>query len=872
MRFIPKNTKVKIKFYKNIGMVDIFLMIAIMGLVALTLSSNIPNKYVVMMGILMVTLPLFIPIGDAKLYAIIGYFLKYATSRKTFSRKNGNIGVVVPYTKIEDNLILNNDNNYVGIIEIKPLEFSMLSEDKQDFIIENVMANIIKSTGIFQEFNIIKLEKPVLFDDYMKNEYTRMQNLIFSNENHDLAEEEFRSRIDIVEDRLNLIDTINSEEKIYASAYYIALHDMDKKSLQSSLRLIESSLKNNNISCKQLNDKDLGIFLKYTYGKDFDERKFDKYDPKDYIKKSIPDTIQFRNLNTKQDNKTLTQFVITDFPLKVPNAWAEEICNIPNTKVIFKIKPVEKDKAIKRIDNAITEILTQNQSSKASVQIDTQTHVETLQGLLAEMQNDNEMLFDTTVIITAYDDGKAVSTKKLVKRKLREYGFKYSEMFGRQIETFLSSQITTFNKTGISRGINSVSLGASFPFVSNAMLDENGILIGENSLPVFVDFFKRDSERVNSNMIIIGKSGSGKSFATKTILAGLASDNAKVFILDPENEYGILTKNLHGKVLDVSSSRQGRINPFHIITTLEDENIDGTSNSFYSHLQFLEEFFKVILVGASADSLELLNKLILDTYSNKKITAKTDIKNLKASDFPTFEDLCNLINSRMAKEKDEYNYGCLKILSNYLSKFKRGGRNSALWNGPTTFNPQENFVCFDFQKLLANKNNVIANAQMLLVLRWLENEVIKNREYNNKFNTNRKIVVAIDEAHIFIDEKYPIALDFMHNLAKRIRKYNGMQIVITQNVKDFVGSVEIARKSTSIINVSQYSMIFSLAPNDMSDLCTLYEKAGQINESESQTIVNLPRGSAFFISGPANRTNISIVATSRTQELFENLQ
>ena len=136
--------------------------------------------------------------------------------------------------------------------------------------------------------------------------------------------------------------------------------------------------------------------------------------------------------------------------------------------------------------------------------------------------------------------------------------------------------------------------------------------------------------------------------------------------------------------------------------------------------------------------------------------------------------------------------------------------------------------------------------------------------------TDRKIVIAIDEAHVFIDEKFPIALDFMYNLAKRIRKYNGMQIVITQNIKDFVGSPEIARKSSAIINVSQYSFIFSLSPNDMSDLCTLYEKAGQINENEIENIVNLPRGSAFFISGPANRTNIRIVATPNVKQIFEN--
>ena len=544
--------------------------------------------------------------------------------------------------------------------------------------------------------------------------------------------------------------------------------------------------------------------------------------------------------------------------------------DIPNTKVVMKCKPVEKYKAIKRIDNAINEILSQNTLGKASSQIDRQTHLESLQILLEGLQNDNEVFFDTTLMITSYDSDKNVENKKFVRRKLRELGFKFSEMFGRQIESYFSSNINNYNKTNISRGFNSSIIASCFPFVSNAILDDNGLLIGENKLPTFVDFFRRDEERVNSNTVIIGKPGSGKSYATKMLLAELASDNAKIFILDPENEYTNLTKNLYGKVLDVSSAKEGRINPFHIIVSLDDENSDGTNNSFYSHLQFLEEFFRLILQGINSDSLELLNKTIVDVYAKKNINANTDLTKLSAKDYPTFQDLGDEIDRRMKNEKDEYNLSCYKVLSNYISKFKKGGRNSALWNGPTTFAPQENFVCFNFQKLLANKNNVIGNAQMLLVLKWLDNEVIKNRDYNMLYNANRKIIIAIDEAHVFIDEKFPIALDFMYQLAKRIRKYNGMQIVITQNLKDFVGSPEIARKSSAIINVSQYSFIFSLSPNDMTDLCTLYEKAGQINENETDNIVNLPRGSAFLISGPANRTNIRIVATPLVKQIFEN--
>ena len=96
-----------------------------------------------------------------------------------------------------------------------------------------------------------------------------------------------------------------------------------------------------------------------------------------------------------------------------------------------------------------------------------------------------------------------------------------------------------------------------------------------------------------------------------------------------------------------------------------------------------------------------------------------------------------------------------------------------------------------------------------------------------------------------------------------------MQIIITQNVKDFVGTEELARKSTAIINACQYSFIFALAPNDMNDLCKLYEKAGEINETEQDQIINNPRGRAFVVTAPSNRTCVDIVASEDLQELFK---
>ena len=77
-----------------------------------------------------------------------------------------------------------------------------------------------------------------------------------------------------------------------------------------------------------------------------------------------------------------------------------------------------------------------------------------------------------------------------------------------------------------------------------------------------------------------------------------------------------LSKNLRGKMIDVGSSAQGIINPFHIITTLEADE-GGSDDSYSIHLQFLEQFFRVIMEGMSSDAFEVLNSAVVEVYKEK---------------------------------------------------------------------------------------------------------------------------------------------------------------------------------------------------------------------------------------------------------------
>ena len=801
------------------------------------------------------------------------------------------VSEVIPFTGISGGFIEYNGKYYGSVIEIDPVEFRFFSQFRRDASIENYMGKIIRSLKMNYSANIIKIDRPIIYDSYLDKEYDKLDALKASYEKGLFTEEELKARVEIQYDRINAMNNICFENKVIQPFYYFVIFNSDKRQLQIDTESAISAMEQGELTVRRVEtDKELAVFLKYTNFLDFDERDIERIDPKDYVTWAMPESLIFNSRRVDINQIVTHQMRVVGYPSDVGDAWLAGVMSIPGTKVNVKIAPMERTKSIRAIDRSLGELRGQLMNTGIdSKRIELESHIETLSRLLVTLQQDNEALLTVNIYISMYDAirtseiGHAdavkdsslaaiADMKKTVRRTWQETGMRLDPMDLTQLEAFIGSQVSGYDpflKDG--RPMPSNTIAAMYPWIYARVSDEGGIRLGsQDGVPVFIDFFRRDSERVNSNMVIIGKSGSGKSYGTKSLLTNMASEDAKIFILDPENEYTELCHTLHGKMINVGNASSGRLNPFHIITTLEDDEAENDQGSSYSaHLQFLEEFFKQILPDVDKDALEYLNSLVERLYTNFNITSETDLSRLAPSDYPIFDDLYDIVLEDFQRTGNEYLRNLLQTLMNYVSKFATGGRNSNIWNGPSTITTEENFSVFNFQSLLANRNSTIANAQMLLVLKYIDNEIIKNRDYNRKYGLNRKIVVVIDEAHVFIDTKFPIALDFMFQLAKRIRKYNGMQIVITQNIKDFVGSEEIARKSTAIINACQYSFIFGLAPNDMDDLCKLYEKAGGINEVEQDQIITAPRGMAFTVMSPTSRTSFKIEVPQTMVDMFE---
>ncbi len=907
IRYIPGKTRVKTQFVKNITLGDIILAIICLAFAIVIVASNLfkfgggDYRWYALLGWIAIVISLYIPIDQGlRLYSSVVLIIRFAAFPKKYANSKNKVkghtsmDKLTPFLNVEIGKFLNFGEYSGMVLEIEPVSLDLMQEEAQDQVI-TTFSRALKLIGQNQRAKIIKTVKPMRFDKYLRNDDAKFEllNLLYHEGQYSMEEMDARSLI--FRERVEWLNNSIKAEPIPQNHYYLVLFGADRPNLEQTLISISNDLGAGQYGIKSeiLYENELISFLKSNYQMIYSEKEIEMLAPSMVNSWVMPQQIRFKVGRVEMDKKNYKQFAITDYPLEVGNGWAYPIFDQENARVVMNIMPVDKEKGARIIDKAVMEKEARlDRTFRSSEIIEKEADIDSLNTLLKDIKTNNEQLYDVSIHMRVPEENR-----KEVKNVLKQYGFRYSDLFGRQVDAFVSSSVNRIDTlTSFYRSMPSTTIAASFPMVDSILQDPAGFCIGTSTAsgyPAFVDFFTRDKRkgRINSNMMVIGKSGSGKSYATKMILTNLAADRTKMFILDPEHEYEVMTRNLGGKVIDVGSNTSGIINPFHIMASLEDldtvntnEEIDdvniddivkkSTNKTFFTHLQFLEQFFRAILEGISSDAFETLNTLVVELYNSKGINEHTNIAKLKAEDYPIFDDLFALIQKKLKTVKDEFYRNNLLVLEVYIQKFATGGRNSDLWNGPTSILTDENLITFNFQTLFASKNNKLANAQMLLVFKYLNNEIINNKRFNETYlartgvDIKRQVVVAVDEAHMFIDPDSPVALNFMAEMAKRIRKYQGMEIVITQNIKDFLGSPEIQRRSAAIINACQYSMILQLAPNDMTDLLELYKSAGGINQREQDGIVTAQTGRAFFISGPMDRQFVDIHAFPNVMEIM----
>ena len=871
MRIIPKKIKVKNTVWKCYSMADVIVALIVFAIIFIAITSG-AFAFAVIMGLLAVVM--FMPTQDGIFYSCILENIKFLFAKKVYTenadKQKERVDALLNLKDIKENGLIEYSGGYFGrVIKVGQKNFGIEDVVQQNIDID-YLANALKMLDGTQCADIIKIDRPVNLDNFAQDLFGRLAEMKESVDGEQVRE----IKTAILRERIDRIDKMNNIRKQYLSDYYIVVYGRNELDLENTTINVASEINKCGLNTKLLGRKETAIFLKYSFSRNFDEREIKEIDDNRLIAWVNPKNVEFKANSYMVDGTQAAVFAIADYPLRVRNAWGADVFNIPNTKVVLHVKPVDKFKAIKRIDKCIGEMETKRiLSEKASEANSAETHRETMNALLDSLQTENESLLDVTLTITAYNYLDDDNYKKAVRRSIMTGNFKPSNLYGLQIEGFKSSAISPVSTLkNYERGINSSSLAAVFPFVRTFVMDDGGIMLGENKangFPFIFNMWKRGNLYQNSNGMIIGKSGSGKSFFLKSLIANEWANDTRVIILDPEAEYLTLTKNLSGNLIDVGNAKEGRINPFHIYKILTEDGLPADPVvTFNTHLKMLESFFKIVFVGANSDVIELINNLAVEAYARKGIYETTDCTRLNAEDFPLFTDLLAVLREKNKEETDSLTLRDMRTAELYLQKFV-SGRYSDIWNAPSTLKVNADLIDFNFQSLFANKNNTVANAQMLLVFRFIEQEVINAREAN-KSGKNLRTLIISDEAHLFIDAKFPIALDFFFSMSKRIRKYNGSFIPATQNIADWNANEELRSKTSAILKNSQYTFIFKLSAPDMKDVLDVYKAGDSFNADEQRMIISAVTGQVFFIGSTELRTNVKITTGEYIKSLFED--
>ena len=874
MRIIPKKIKVRSNVWKCYSMKDIFVALVVFALVFVSITME---NWVLAVILGLAALIMFMPTGDGIFYTYIFENIRFAVGKKKFTKtaekEKERIDAISELADIKENGLLVYKTGHFGrVIKVGQKNFKIEDEQQQNVDID-YFANALKMLEETQSADIVKIDRPVTLDSFSSELFEKLSSVKKGNLPPDIKE----MRANVLSERIDRIDELNNIIKQYASEYYIVIYGRDELDLENTAVNVAAEINKCGLRTKVLTRRPVAIFLKYCYFRNFDEREINDLTDEQLIDWIKPDSVEFKSNKYIINGIEAAVLTVAEYTLRVRNAWGANLFNIPNTKVVMHVKPVDKYKAIKRIDKCIGEMeLKQITSEQASEANTAQIHRRSMSALLDSLQAENEALLDVTLTVTAYNYLNDANYKKSVRRSLLTGNFKPSMMYGLQVDAFRSADISPVSVLGnYENGINSSSLAAVFPFVRNSVLDEGGVMLGENMdnrYPFLLNIWKRGSMYQNSNAMIIGQSGAGKSFFLKSFIVNEWSNGTRIIVLDPEDEYISLTRNLKGNIIDVGRAKEGRINPFHIYKILtEDGGVAEPNVTFNTHLKTLESFFKIVLVGASSDIIELINNIAVETYRRKGITEDTDCTKLKAEDFPIFSDLLDTLkHEHETSGKEGFSHRDYRTAELYLQKFV-SGRYSDIWNSPSTLNVEEDIINFSFQSLFANKNNIVANAQMLLVFRFIEQEIINAREAN-KYGKNLRTIIIVDEAHLYLDAKYPIALDFFYSMSKRIRKYNGSFIPATQNIADWNANEELRSKTSAILKNSQYMFIFKLSAPDMKDVIEVYKAGDGFNQDEQKMIMSAVTGQAFFIGSSELRAGVKISTGEYMQKLFSEIK
>lgn len=546
-----------------------------------------------------------------------------------------------------------------------------------------------------------------------------------------------------------------------------------------------------------------------------------------------PSALKISSNNLQIGKKIARTIFIVNYPRYLSVNWLSPLINLPRVMDISMfIHPTDTGAILKKLKKKLTEIESQIaiEQEKGKVRNPMlETARNDIESLRDKLIQGTEKFFKFSLYITIYAD----STKELDEIENEVVSLLDARMIVTKLALF--QQDDGFNSTiplgedklFIANSMNSAPLSTTFPFVSSTLTSNKGILYGINRHNNTLVLFDRFSLE-NANMVIFGKSGGGKSYASKLEILRSLMFGIDVIVIDPENEYEYLAQTVGGAYFKISLNSQHHINPFDLTTPGPDEDPEDILRSNIIELTGL---LRIILGELSAEEESVLDKALAETYASRDITPQVDFRTVTP---PLLSDLKTILEGMEGGES----------MAKKLEKYTEGSFSGFL-NQPTNIDITDaNFVVFSIRDM----EEELRPIAMYVILHYIWNLV------RSKL---RKRILVVDEAWWLM--KYEEGASFLHGIAKRCRKYYLGLTTITQDIPDFMGSPY----GKPIITNSSLQVLFKQSPATID----IVQKTFNLTDEEKYLLLESEVGEALFFAG-LKHVAIKVVASYTEDQII----
>jgi len=581
-----------------------------------------------------------------------------------------------------------------------------------------------------------------------------------------------------------------------------------------------------------------------------------------------PKGLQFNVDNFRISDKYATVLTVISYPRYINDGYLSDLTNIPGVKVVVKHIPVPFSILTKMLNKEMADLRVRYQQERDNTILERiRQDMDSLELFIQQFTASQSRTFDFQLhIMIAADTKDELETKKANLKTYLDSMEMVAVPLKFEQERVLKSMLPIFDKQVIEDRIGTImpspTMASMYPFIFDSLKDEGlATLLGvefSGGVVLFNQFLyqlRKENNRNNANMIILGASGSGKSTAAKLMLRSHIRNGYQMVCVDPEGELTEMTKNYGGEVIDLGKGgAYGMINPLEIVMDSDEDQITNQGLGYTiltSTLQTLKAFMKYYSPNIEEDVLTLFGEIALETYARFGIAYNTNFSHYKSKDFPLMQDVYITVTSKLTSMSEKtHERDVLERLELKLRPLVK--ELQYYFNGHTTIDTSNDYLVFNIKEIMNSDVN-IRNALLFNVLKYA---------WSLCLNPNKNTVLSVDEAHVLLGTQNELGAEFLAQVQRRARKYNTGTIIITQQPSDFVSNNMIMHGKAIFDNASYY-LVMGLRKQAAEDLALLVD----LNDNEKENIKRYNQGEALFVCGN-RRLQIDVTLTDDELDSF----